>query len=718
MASTSNLCPWAAGRYVSKVTLTMVAAAMEGVSSSGLTHVARESCGARALLSRKEKRKGRKKVKRSEKRQQAAEQARQEEELGLKDPRVQVQEERALDQERLEHELQERLWLQREKEIQEEADRKRLEAEAAAEEDANAWDYVEEGPAEIIWEGNEIIVRKQKVKVPKSRIEKVESTEDDRPVSNPLLPESLYCKPVSSSLPSQSAAYEDHKKLAHSTILNSENNPNFGTEQDKTHCPFHIKTGVCRFGANCSRAHVYPDKSCTLLIKNMYHGPGLPMEHDEGLEHTDEEVAQSYRDFFEDVHGEFLKHGELVNFKVCRNESSHLRGNVYAQFESVESAIAAYHAINGRFFAGKQITCEFVVVTRWRAALCGEYMRSHHRVCSHGTACNFLHCFKNPRGLYDWADWDNPPPRSHLGKGHSRGNSNKDVSYQDRDNYRRSQRSHNENLTNKNRRSDQSHGKRASRYQDYHCKSSSEESLLEEKARSRKKSRHRSSRRYQDHYGSSSEETLSEEKGRSLKKRQHRISERVEDHQTERKVNRKHRRRSRSRDRSEREHKERITGRESTRPRWRGRSTSHESSESVVSSDRESVCKTRRRRKSRRDRGRGDERYRPRSRSLKRREAAAVTSADEGINITEKQSICVQWLTVQLAKVPCFVIGFYRIIGLQCGDFNPCAGRTIRCACWRALPANFTERSYSRSWFYPPKFCSQGITASHSNAVA
>ena len=54
--------------------------------------------------------------------------------------------------------------------------------------------------------------------------------------------------------------------------------------QDKTHCPFHIKTGVCRFGVNCSRVHVYPDKSCTLLIKNMYNGPGLPLDHDEGLE--------------------------------------------------------------------------------------------------------------------------------------------------------------------------------------------------------------------------------------------------------------------------------------------------------------------------------------------------------------------------------------------------------------------------------------------------
>lgn len=33
------------------------------------------------------------------------------------------------------------------------------------------------------------------------------------------------------------------------------------------------------------------------------------------------------------------------------------------------------------------------------------------QTCSHGTACNFIHCFRNPGGDYEWADWDKPPPR-------------------------------------------------------------------------------------------------------------------------------------------------------------------------------------------------------------------------------------------------------------------------------------------------------------------
>ncbi|KAH9706501.1 hypothetical protein KPL70_012228 [Citrus sinensis] len=99
-----------------------------------------------------------------------------------------------------------------------------------------------------------------------------------------------------------------------------------------------------------------------------------------------EEVECSYEEFYEDVHTEFLKFGEIVNFNVCRNGSSHLRGNVYVLYKSLESAVLAYHSVNGRYFAGKQ-------------------------TCSRGMACNFIHCFRNPGGDYEWADWDKPPPR-------------------------------------------------------------------------------------------------------------------------------------------------------------------------------------------------------------------------------------------------------------------------------------------------------------------
>ena len=38
-------------------------------------------------------------------------------------------------------------------------------------------------------------------------------------------------------------------------------------------------------------------------------------------------------------------------------------------------------------------------------------MPAFEQTCSHGSACNFIHCFRNPGGDYEWADWDRPAPR-------------------------------------------------------------------------------------------------------------------------------------------------------------------------------------------------------------------------------------------------------------------------------------------------------------------
>ncbi|XP_024040621.1 zinc finger CCCH domain-containing protein 5 [Citrus clementina] len=378
-----------------------------------------------AKMSRKEKKKMAKKKRRKDKRKEMAAKEREEEEARSKDPEerrkfeMMIKEEEEKRERALkEFEERERLWIQemelKKKKVEEKEEERRKVMEDREKEEAamkqllvekenecdedDDWEYVEEGPAEIIWQGNEIIIRKKKVRVPKKDANPLSKKEDvDRPTSNPF--------------PPQSEAFADHQNAQQALETVAQQVPNFGTEQDKAHCPFHLKTGACRFGQRCSRVHFYPDKSCTLLIKNMYNGPGLAWEQDEGLEYTDEEVERSYEEFYEDVHTEFLKFGEIVNFKVCRNGSSHLRGNVYVHYKSLESAVLAYRSVNGRYFAGKQITCEFINVTRWKIAICGEYMKSRLKTCSRGMACNFIHCFHNPGGDYEWADWDKPPPR-------------------------------------------------------------------------------------------------------------------------------------------------------------------------------------------------------------------------------------------------------------------------------------------------------------------
>ncbi|WCJ18691.1 Splicing factor U2AF 35 kDa subunit [Euphorbia peplus] len=374
--------------------------------------------------SRKEKRKELKKIKRRQLRKQIAEKEREQEAAKLNDPEeqrraieIEEHEKQLMERDRKEFEERERKWLQdmekkkeeeermralEEEEEEEEKRRLQVEQQNECDED-DGWEYVEEGPAEIIWKGNEIIVRKKRVKVPKKNADEQSRNEiSDRPTSNPL--------------PPQSKAFSDYHSASMASAEQLLENvaqqvPNFGTEQDKAHCPFHLKTGACRFGQRCSRVHFYPDKACTLLMKNMYNGHGLAWELDEGLEYTDEEIERCYEEFYEDVHTEFLKYGEIVNFKVCKNSSLHLRGNVYVQYKSLDSAVLAYHSFNGRYFAGKQVQCEYINLIRWKVAICGEYMKSRHKECSRGAACNFIHCFRNPGGEYEWADWDKPPPR-------------------------------------------------------------------------------------------------------------------------------------------------------------------------------------------------------------------------------------------------------------------------------------------------------------------
>ncbi|KAM3762745.1 hypothetical protein ACB098_01G369100 [Castanea mollissima] len=407
--------------------------------------VRKETEGMAERMRRKEKRKAKKKMKRKQVRKEMAEKEREEEEARLNDPEEQrklrmmeEEEKERMERDRKEFEEREKAWIEamemkkkkeEEEEEEEERRKKALEEDSRRQQQAenenelnedDDWEYVE-GPAEIIWKGNEIIVKKKRVKVPKKDANQQRIDNADRPTSNPL--------------PPQSEAFADYKnapKLSAEQIIENvtQQVPNFGTEQDKAHCPFHLKTGACRFGQRCSRVHFYPDKSCTLLIRNMYNGPGLAWEQDEGLEHTDEEVEGCFEEFYEDVHTEFLKFGEIVNFKVCKNGAFHLRGNVYVQYKSLDSAVLVYNSINGRYFAGKQISCEFVNVTRWKVAICGEYMKSRFKTCSHGTACNFIHCFRNPGGDYEWADFDKPPPRYWVRKMASLFGYSDEVGYQ------------------------------------------------------------------------------------------------------------------------------------------------------------------------------------------------------------------------------------------------------------------------------------------------
>ncbi|XP_019850645.1 PREDICTED: U2 small nuclear ribonucleoprotein auxiliary factor 35 kDa subunit-related protein 2-like [Amphimedon queenslandica] len=186
---------------------------------------------------------------------------------------------------------------------------------------------------------------------------------------------------------------------------------NYGTEKDKINCPFFIKTGACRYGDHCSRVHPIPNSSTTLIIRGMYNHVVLTQqlldEHDEdvGLEMDDEDMLKDFKEFYQDVFPEFEKFGEVVQFKVSCNYESHLRGNLYVQYSTEEACAAAIKQFNGRYYAGKQLSCEYCPVEKWKTAICGEFLKQGSQ-CPKGKHCNFLHVFNNPDGKFNWNEDD------------------------------------------------------------------------------------------------------------------------------------------------------------------------------------------------------------------------------------------------------------------------------------------------------------------------
>ncbi|KAK2573557.1 U2 small nuclear ribonucleoprotein auxiliary factor 35 kDa subunit-related protein 1 [Acropora cervicornis] len=145
--------------------------------------------------------------------------------------------------------------------------------------------------------------------------------------------------------------------------------------------------------------HPRPTSSVTLMIPAMYNDIRLSQsmldeaDQDTSLEYDEKEAYENFKQFYEDTLPEFRKAGTVVQFKVCCNHEPHLRGNVYVQFLSEEECAKAFAMFNARWYASKQLSCEFSPVTKWKSAICGLFERNR---CPRGKNCNFLHVYHNP----------------------------------------------------------------------------------------------------------------------------------------------------------------------------------------------------------------------------------------------------------------------------------------------------------------------------------
>ena len=158
--------------------------------------------------------------------------------------------------------------------------------------------------------------------------------------------------------------------------------------------------GACRHGDRCSRLHNKPQLSQTILMTNMYQSPEVALAAQAGgvppQSIDPRQLQEHFEDFYEDIFEELATYGEIEGVNVCDNLADHLVGNVYVKYREEESAQKALNALNGRFYSGRPILCEFSPVTDFRESTCRQY---EENTCTRGGYCNFMHLKPISRNL-------------------------------------------------------------------------------------------------------------------------------------------------------------------------------------------------------------------------------------------------------------------------------------------------------------------------------
>mmetsp|Transcript_15539 Transcript_15539/g.30512 ORF Transcript_15539/g.30512 Transcript_15539/m.30512 type:complete len:293 (+) Transcript_15539:45-923(+) len=156
-----------------------------------------------------------------------------------------------------------------------------------------------------------------------------------------------------------------------------------GTEEDKVNCPFYFKIGACRHGDRCSRNHLRPTFSQTLMIPHLYIPPPSDAQGNPTADPEDH-----FEEFYEEILEELSKFGEVEQFHTVENLGDHMFGNVYIKYRDETDAESCLKAMSGRYYAGRMLTPEYSPVTDFSEARCRQFDEGE---CKRGGFCNFMH---------------------------------------------------------------------------------------------------------------------------------------------------------------------------------------------------------------------------------------------------------------------------------------------------------------------------------------
>ena len=164
-----------------------------------------------------------------------------------------------------------------------------------------------------------------------------------------------------------------------------------GSEDDRVNCPFYFKNGACRYGDRCTRQHIKPTKSVSLLFAHMYQNSPYAVALASGHTIPEDklrEVVDSFENFYQEVFLELAQFGEVVEMYVLDNLGDHLVGNVYVKFATEEDAESCKKSISGRSYQGKLVMPEFSPVIDFSEGRCRQFDTTE---CRRGASCNFMH---------------------------------------------------------------------------------------------------------------------------------------------------------------------------------------------------------------------------------------------------------------------------------------------------------------------------------------
>lgn len=150
--------------------------------------------------------------------------------------------------------------------------------------------------------------------------------------------------------------------------------------------------------------------------------------------------------------------GQLEEFHVVGNLGEHMLGNVYLKYSSEEEAERALKALNGRWYAGRQLTVEYSPVSDFRESRCRQY---DEETCNRSNFCNFIHMRPLPSVIRKELDRIRSRARRRRSRSRSRSRS------RDRDRDRDRRRDGDRDRDRDRRRGDDRSDRRSSRDRDY-----------------------------------------------------------------------------------------------------------------------------------------------------------------------------------------------------------------------------------------------------------